>query len=83
MAVRTVRKAARVVPAKLRDLQKILRKQYGIDCRPGGKHMHLFKPGERDFPLPHRDELSNEYVNDLADHFGIDRQELWKLLRGG
>lgn len=71
------------MPAKLRDLQRILRKHYGVDCKPGGKHLHLFKAGERDFPLPHRDELSNGYVNDLCEHFRIDRQEFWKLLREG
>jgi hypothetical protein len=71
------------VPAKLREIQKVLRKEYGIECKPGGKHFHLFRAGERDYPLPHKDELTNGYIKDLCDHFGIDREEFWKHLRGG
>lgn len=70
------------MPAKLRDIQKICRKQYGIEYEPGGKHMKLVKVGHRDFPVPHRDELANAYINALCEHFGIDREEFWKHLRG-
>lgn len=70
------------MPAKLRDITKVLRKSYGINSKPGGKHMHLMRDGARDFPLPHRDELSNGYIKDMCEHFGIDPEDFWAKLRG-
>lgn len=71
------------MPAKLRDVQRVCHKQYQIQYEPGGKHMKLVKAGHRAFPLPHKDELDNAYVNALCDHFDIPREDFWKHLRGG
>ena len=76
------------MPARLRDLARVL-KHFGVEVvEGGGRHNYrATKLGYRLFPIPAhggwRSEVTDKYINKACQNFGIDRAELWKLLRDG
>lgn len=75
------------MPARLRDLARAL-KCFGVDVvEGGGRHnFRATKAGCRVFPIPAHggwhSEITDKYISKACQNFGIDRDALWRLLRG-
>lgn len=74
------------MPARLRDLARALRAFNVEVVEGGGKHNYrATRTGCRVYTIPaHRGwqtEVADCYISGACRHFGLDRTELWKLIR--
>lgn len=75
------------MPARLRDLARVLR-EMGVEISDkGGKHTYrAIKPGCRVFTVPahngYKTEIDDKYIQALCRNLDLDEATLWALLRG-
>jgi hypothetical protein len=73
------------MPARLRELMRICEARFEISFGPGkGSHRKAKREGCRPFPVPahngDRSEIPDEYIRALCRNFGIDYDEMKRLL---
>ena len=76
------------MPCRLGVLAKCLQR-FGIELTErGGRHPYkLTRDGYSTFPIPahggRKTEIGDRYIDAACRHFGLDRDEVWKLIRVG
>lgn len=74
------------MPARLREILQICERHFGISSEPPkrGSHWKLKRDNARTYPIPagngERTEIPDHYVRALCRNFGIDYDEMKKLL---
>jgi hypothetical protein len=72
------------MPARLREIIRIC-DRFGISVGPGkGSHWKAKRAGCRPYPIPahngERSEIADEYIRGLCRAFGVDYDEMKRLL---
>jgi hypothetical protein len=75
------------MPARLRDVDTVLRALGGYVDESGGKHNYKARlPGKRVFPIPaHRGwqtQVTDRYIEGLCRTFGFDKSDFLRRLQG-
>ena len=74
------------MPARLRDIDRVLHSFGGHVEESGGKHNYKARmPGKRVYPIPsHRGwhtDVPDKYVDGLCRTFEIDKSDFWRRLQ--
>ena len=76
------------MPARFSDLMRVLRSHYRIECKPhrgGSSHWKATAPNGVSFIISAhkgpKQMISDGYIEGACRRFGINKAELWKLLR--